>query len=122
LVRTCEPTYSVTKLKSAGINVEELPFKDGAPPPSEVVTKWRQIIKRVFEKKGNGGTIAIHCVAGLGRAPVCVAIGLIDAGMEPSAAIDMIRKKRRGAINRKQVKFLVDDYKREQSGVCCTIM
>jgi len=80
-------------------------------------------VKDVFESKGNKATIAIHCVAGLGRAPVCVAIGLIEKGMDAMDAIQMIRNKRRGAINRKQVDFLVK-YKRRGNGdtTCCVVM
>lgn len=130
LVRTCEPTYSVEKLKKAGIAVRELPFADGAPPPDEVVDQWLGIIREVFESKaaasaGSGPTIAIHCVAGLGRAPAMVAIGLIEKGMDPMDAIQMIRDKRRGAINRKQVRFLTESYQRRSSGgafKCCTII
>ena len=58
--------------------------------------------------------IAVHCVAGLGRAPVLVAIALIEYGMNKLDAIDFIRSKRRGAFNVRQIEFL-DTYKK-QSG------
>lgn len=51
-------------------------------------------------------SIAVHCVAGLGRAPVLVAIALIEAGMKYEDAVEMIRTQRRGALNQKQLKFL----------------
>jgi hypothetical protein len=35
-----------------------------------------------------------------------VAIALIDAGMENLAAIELIRSKRKGAINASQLRFL----------------
>ncbi len=38
-----------------------------------------------------GPCIAVHCVAGLGRAPVLVAIALIEAGMKYEDAVEMIR-------------------------------
>lgn len=73
--------------------------------------------------------IAIHCVAGLGRAPVLVAIALIEfANMDPFDAVMLIRKNRRGAINETQMNYLVD-YRRHyamknfsQGGGCCTVM
>lgn len=37
--------------------------------------------------------LAVHCVAGLGRAPVMVAIALIENGMEPLDAVSFIRSK-----------------------------
>lgn len=60
----------------------------------------------------NPMTIAVHCVAGLGRAPVLVAIALIELGMAPLDAIEYIRDKRRGAFNKPQITFL-DGYRRK---------
>lgn len=58
-------------------------------------------------------TIAVHCVAGLGRAPVLVAISLIEAGMSPLDAVSFLRERRRGAINNKQLRFL-ENYRRRR--------
>ena len=74
-----------------------------------------------------GPTIAVHCVAGLGRAPVLVAIALIEfAKMDPVTAADFIRKHRRGAINNTQLDWL-ERYKRRYKGGnagggCCVVM
>jgi len=56
--------------------------------------------------------IGVHCVTGLGRAPVLVATALIELGMKYEDAVEMIRKKRRGAINAKQLEFLAKYKKR----------
>lgn len=75
----------------------------------------------------NGPTIAVHCVAGLGRAPVLVAIALIEfAKMDPVDAATFIRKHRQGAINKKQLDWL-EKYKRRYKRVsagkgCCVVM
>lgn len=75
--------------------------------------------------------MAVHCVAGLGRAPVLVSVALIELGLKYEAAVEMIRelvfnsidflniffsqskmyfiifcRKRRGAINSKQLAYL----------------
>lgn len=40
------------------------------------------------------------------RAPVLVALALIELGMKYEDAIEEIRTKRRGAINKKQLEYL----------------
>jgi len=128
LVRACEPTYSAQPLIDAGIHVSELLFTDGEPPPDDVVNHWLDLVESEFGKVGDSGrgkvdcAIAVHCLAGLGRAPVLVAIALMEAGMDPYDAIELIRKKRRGAINAKQLKF-IESYRRRTGTTCsCVIM
>jgi len=110
LVRACEGTYSTLPLTKAGIKVVELSFPDGDPPPDDVVSKWLDLIKEEFAR-GDDTTVGVHCVAGLGRAPVLVAIAMIEMGMDPMEAISFIRKRRRGAINARQLNYL-EGYKR----------
>ncbi|WP_411025743.1 protein-tyrosine phosphatase family protein, partial [Salmonella sp. s55004] len=50
--------------------------------------------------------VAVHCMAGLGRAPLLVALALMEAGVPYTDAVADIREKRRGAINTKQLLFL----------------
>lgn len=52
--------------------------------------------------------IAVHCVAGLGRAPFFVAVALINNGCSPSNAIELIRKNRPGAFNLTQANFILE--------------
>jgi len=105
VVRVCEPTYNTETLVKEGIIVLDWPFDDGAAPPKKVVEDWLKLIKGNFKEKP-GSCVAVHCVAGLGRAPVLVALALIESGMKFEDAVEFIRRKRRGAINAKQLAYL----------------
>eukprot|EP00747_Dinoflagellata_sp_TGD_P191670 gnl/TRDRNA2_/TRDRNA2_55382_c0_seq1.p1 gnl/TRDRNA2_/TRDRNA2_55382_c0~~gnl/TRDRNA2_/TRDRNA2_55382_c0_seq1.p1 ORF type:complete len:177 (-),score=34.55 gnl/TRDRNA2_/TRDRNA2_55382_c0_seq1:76-606(-) len=116
VVRTCEPTYSPDNFEKQGIQVHEMMFPDGAPPPDETLAKWVDLIRERYKsngKDGNGsGLVAVHCVAGLGRAPVMAAVAMIEmTAMDPMDAVLKIREKQKGAINARQLKFL-QAYKR----------
>ncbi len=128
VVRVCEPTYQKNDLINAGIQLHEMPYSDGHSPPDEILDRWLDLVNDRFfsSSSGSNSTIAVHCVAGLGRAPVLVAIALIEfAGMDPVQAVIMIRKQRRGAINEKQLNWLESyqrRYRRGSSGGCCIVM
>jgi hypothetical protein len=105
-------------------------FEDGGVPPPAIVKRWISLCESRFGPIGKpskpicsddeesvsledtGPCIAVHCVAGLGRAPVLVAIALIEAGMDKLDAIELIRRKRRGAFNSRQIQY-IDSYKRQ---------
>lgn len=109
LVRACESTYASDQVESAGIQVHDLEFQDGESPNPHIITTWLDLVEQTFAAKLKGHsapTIAVHCVAGLGRAPVLVAIALIEHGFDPIYAVEHIRKCRRGAINLRQLKYL----------------
>lgn len=105
VVRVCEPTYKTEELNKEGIVVYDLPFDDGGVPPPDVIRQWFSILKGTFQENPDH-KVAVHCVAGLGRAPVMVCIALIETGMKYEEAVEIVRSKRRGAINAKQLDFL----------------
>lgn len=117
VVRTCDPSYSGLALKQAGIMLEELAFPDGAAPTDDVITKWLAIVHKTFAKKDGKSAIAIHCVAGLGRAPVLVGVALIELGMDNLDAVQFIRERRPKAFNHKQINYL-ETYKRRSKRPC----
>lgn len=133
LVRVCEPTYQTGELQTAGITPHNMEYPDGHSPPKDVIDAWLKVVDHVFydnaaeHHEKTRPCIAVHCVAGLGRAPVMVAIALIEFdGMDPVDAVTLIRRHRRGAINEKQLLYL-EGYKksyRKNNGSessCCVI-
>ncbi|XP_049727884.1 protein tyrosine phosphatase type IVA 1-like isoform X1 [Elephas maximus indicus] len=105
IVRVCEATYNTAILEKEGIQVLDWPFDDGTPPSSQIVEKWLNLVKMKF-RENPGCCIAVHCVCGLGRGPVLVALALIEGGMKYEDAVQFIRQKRRGAFNSKQLLYL----------------
>ncbi|MGH0175863.1 UNVERIFIED_CONTAM: hypothetical protein FKN15_071525 [Acipenser sinensis] len=109
LVRVCDSTYDTAPVEKEGIQVvgnfssnsmlmmvcgtmvEDWPFDDGAPPPSQIVDDWLNLLKNKFREEP-GCCVAVHCVAGLGRAPVLVALALIECGMKYEDAVQFIRQ------------------------------
>jgi len=151
IVRVCEPTYHGAELMNAGIVLHEMAYDDGRIPPEDVLDAWLRLVDERFlcttppvnkgaAAAGDGtddggvhpGTIAVHCVAGLGRAPVLVAIALMEfENMDAVDAVTLIRRNRRGAINENQLMYLEGYKKRgrhrknggETSSSCgCSIM
>ncbi|XP_040193000.1 protein tyrosine phosphatase type IVA 2 isoform X1 [Rana temporaria] len=124
VVRVCEATYDKAPVEKEGIQVFDWPFDDGASPPTQIVEDWLNLLKNKFREEPRS-CIAVHCVAGLGRAPVLVALALIECGMKYEDAVQFIREKRRGAFNAKQLMYL-EKYKpkmrlrfKETNGHCC---
>ena len=128
LVRVCGQTYKHDIVEKVGIRVHGFPFDDGAPPPQNVIDSWLNLLEDARQEvraAGDYPTIAVHCVAGLGRAPILVALALVEYGkMPPLDAIGEVRSKRKGAVNQVQLNWLTRYKPRKTSREkdCCAIM
>ncbi|KAI3662444.1 hypothetical protein MP638_003584 [Amoeboaphelidium occidentale] len=122
VVRLCQPTYKKEALEKLNIKVHDWPFADGEAPPANIVDDFLKLVNDRFSSDPNSNkqSIACHCVAGLGRAPVLVAIALIEEGMSNLDSVAYVRERRRGAINNKQLRY-IEAYKRRKgkNGKCC---
>ncbi|KAL0080748.1 protein-tyrosine phosphatase-like protein [Phycomyces blakesleeanus] len=114
LVRICHrpgtqnPYDGAALEKETGIKViDDIKFSDGGIPDPAMVERW---LKLIDEAKEQGTTVGVHCVAGIGRAPVLVTIALVESGMDGLDAISHVRTHRRGALNKQQVRF-IDTYR-----------
>lgn len=108
VVRVCEPTYDKEQLEKHDIHIKDLEFDDGSAPSKEICDNWFELLRSRFfdHDRDRDCCVAVHCVAGLGRAPVLVAIALMERGMKYEDAVASIRQKRRGAINARQLEYL----------------
>eukprot|EP01035_Chromulina_nebulosa_P019357 gene19357-25223_t len=124
IVRISEPSYNKDLIEKAGIQLHEMWYDDGQGPSDAIIEAWLELVEKTFKNKKNENNpcIAVHCVAGLGRAPVLVAIALIEYGMESVEAVTFIRERRRGAINQVQLQYLDSYIPRRKNGKKCIIM
>ncbi|KAF2881197.1 hypothetical protein ILUMI_24981 [Ignelater luminosus] len=106
IIKTCECAYNFQMFYTFGISVDELIYPDGSFPLAEIIDQWILIIKQHFQALPKT-SLAVHCRTGLGRSAVLVAIALMESGMKPQDAIDLIRVKRRGAFNSFQMEEIV---------------
>ncbi len=115
LFRLCEPSaYDPSTLIQGGIDVvDDCRFEDGKTPPADALQTYRQKLKDLLDAvhdDKNKITVALHCISGVGRAPVLAAVGILDyTKLSPDEVVDRIRKARRGAFNKLQLNWLLDE-------------
>ncbi|KAM3584279.1 Protein tyrosine phosphatase type IVA 2 [Umbelopsis sp. WA50703] len=91
LVRICDAdnTYDAQRLEEHGITVhDDIKFQDGGVPDDPAIEKWLQLTYQA------SGMIGVHCVSGIGRAPVLVTISLIENGMDPLVSFIMCMRSK----------------------------
>lgn len=82
-----------------------------------MLNNWTRLVRDTFAADTQKTSIGVHCVAGLGRAPVLVAVALIEAGLDPLAAVQFVRQRRPGSINASQLRF-IKEYKPQKKENC----
>lgn len=84
-------------------------FEDGSVPTKDIMDKYIKLIEDIKVKYTNP-IVAIHCVSSLGRCPTFLGISMIyfNPKMDRYDIIIYIRKKRPGALNVKQMNWLID--------------
>ena len=91
------------------IVVDFTDFEDGSIPSKEIVDRYIKIIEEIKLNYHNP-VVAIHCVSSLGRCPTFLGISMImeNPKVDRCEIIIYIRKKRQGALNLRQVNWLMD--------------
>ena len=104
VIRLCKSTYDFTLIENEKIKFYDIEIPDGSVPNKEIIIKWNNIIDSINKSE----SILVHCIAGLGRSPLMVAISLINENMDPYDVVNLIRKKNPKSFNSKQLNFLVN--------------
>ena len=81
-------------LEASGLPWRNLPIPDGGIPDAAFERQWVAVGAQARDCIRGGSLVVIHCRAGLGRTGTIAARLLVELGMEPRAAIDLVRKTR----------------------------
>ena len=87
-----------SRLQRIGMWWRHLPIPDMGAPGRDFERRWRRDGAFVREALRDGADIVLHCWAGLGRTGTVAARLLVEMGIEPEDAMEMVREARPGTI------------------------
>ncbi len=86
---------------------KHMPIRDMSTPNKRFEELWQEQSPDLHKSLLNGEKIALHCLAGLGRAGMMSARLMVEFGVKPKDAITAVREARRGTIQTWRQKFYV---------------
>ena len=109
--KLCNKKQFIENVYKHNIKWYHLPISDLSAPDSEFKYQWQT--KKVLLKKEliAGKNILLHCWGGKGRAGTVAAILLIEFGENKNEAINIVRAKRKGAIESKTQEDFILSYR-----------
>ena len=101
----------VHQVYSNNLNWFHLPIIDLKAPDHKFVDKWQTTKSLLKNDLIDGKNIIIHCMGGKGRSGTIAAILLIEFGDSNKEVINLVRKKRKGAIETKEQEDFILSYR-----------
>ena len=109
--KICDKKYFVHQIYYNNLKWIHMPIEDLKAPDHKFMDKW-QVIKTLLKNDLiEGKNVAIHCMGGKGRSGTIAAILLIEFGENNKNAIELVRKKRKGAIETKEQEGFILSYR-----------
>ena len=114
LVRCCGLTYDEDQITAQGIMLHTAKFSDGMIPNDDIVNKWLNVVDDFFDASDSDKSLApdrvigVHCISGIGRSPLLVAMALAQKGMQVRIAVKVIRENKKDALNFTQECYILE--------------
>ena len=110
-VKMYDKKFFVREVYNNNFSWFHLPIIDLKAPDHKLVDKWQTTKSLLKNDLIDGKNIVIHCMGGKGRSGTIAAILLIEFGNENKEVIDIVRNKRKGAIETKEQEDFILAYR-----------
>jgi protein-tyrosine phosphatase len=101
----------VREIYKNNLNWFHLPIEDLKSPNHKFIDKWQTTKPLLKNDLIDGKNIVIHCMGGKGRSGTIAAILLIEFGHLHKDVIEIVRDKRKGAIETKEQEDFISSYR-----------
>ena len=85
-------------IQDRGARWVHLPIPDFGTPDETFMQAWPEISRVARSALGGGGRVLVHCMGGCGRSGMVALRLMVEAGEEPQAALNHLRRVRPCAI------------------------
>ena len=110
--KLCDKKIFVSKIYSHKMKWIHMPIEDLKAPDRQFNEKWETTKVLLKNDLIEGRNIVIHCMGGKGRSGTIAAILLIEFGEDNKKAIEVVREKRKGAIETEEQEKFILNYNR----------
>ena len=111
LTKLCDKKLFVEKIYRQHLKWYHLPIQDLGAPNQDFKFKWETTKVLLKNELIEGSNVVFHCRGGKGRAGTIAAILLVDFGYEKKDAIELVRERRKGAIETKAQEDFITAYR-----------
>ncbi len=94
-------------LAEHGLSAIHLPLSDMSAPTVEEIVRF---VRTLDEILADGGRVAVHCGAGLGRTGTMLACYLVSRGRSAEDALREVRRRRPGSVESREQEAAVREY------------
>ena len=108
----CDKKNFVRSIYAKNLKWIHMPIEDLKAPDRPFNEKWETTKVLLKNDLIEGKNIVIHCMGGKGRSGTIAAILLIEFGEDNKKAIEIVREKRKGAIETEEQEKFILNYNR----------
>ena len=110
--KLCDKKNFVRSIYAKNLKWTHMPIEDLKAPDRQFNEKWETTKVLLKNDLIEGKNIVIHCMGGKGRSGTIAAVLLIEFGEDNKKAIEIVREKRKGAIETEEQEKFILNYNR----------